>query len=315
MVTPRRCLKCQHFGHYASECKATTDTCALCTLNHCTNLCPTPDSPPKCANCTGVSAVRHGSADKDCPSFLSETCKLHRCNPKSKYKFFPTSDPSTWKLTSEPDPAPVHAPSLPTYHQTFTGYTPRVNSYCPDYTDYGNQYNAGMTYHDPLPDAGWQEVRQQCNSRHPPLRGRLYKSNLSSANTNPRYRDTGWPVRPVQSSLDMHFNNPSSHDRTHVQPTSTSSSTPKQNGLISTNLTTTTTTAARSTDQAHTVRWSDKNFEDLVASLPPLNPPGGHSPPALEYAWTPTTMWGLPQPTNTATKCQQITIQPTRLTR
>ena len=76
-VTPRRCLKCQHFGHYASECKATTDMCVLCTLNHCTNLCPTPDSPPKCANCTGISAVGHGSADKDCPSFLSETHKLH----------------------------------------------------------------------------------------------------------------------------------------------------------------------------------------------------------------------------------------------
>ena len=47
IITPRRCLKCQHFGHYASECKATTDTCVLCTLDCCTNLCPTPDTPPQ----------------------------------------------------------------------------------------------------------------------------------------------------------------------------------------------------------------------------------------------------------------------------
>ena len=95
ITTPRRCLKCQHFGHYASECKAMTDTCALCTLNHHTNLCPTPDSPPKCANCMGESATKHGSADKDCPFLLSETHKLHQRNPKNKYKFFPMDDPST----------------------------------------------------------------------------------------------------------------------------------------------------------------------------------------------------------------------------
>ena len=118
VATPKRCLKWQYFRHYTSDCKATADTCALCTLNHCTNLCPTPDSPPKCANCTGESATRHRLADKDCPSLLSETHKLHQCNPKNKYKFFPTNDPNTWKLLSEPELAPphTHSSTIPQHH-------------------------------------------------------------------------------------------------------------------------------------------------------------------------------------------------------
>jgi hypothetical protein len=30
----RRCLKCQHFGHYVPDCKADTDTCARCNGKH-----------------------------------------------------------------------------------------------------------------------------------------------------------------------------------------------------------------------------------------------------------------------------------------
>jgi hypothetical protein len=31
---PRRCLKCQHFGHYVPECKADMDTCTRCNGKH-----------------------------------------------------------------------------------------------------------------------------------------------------------------------------------------------------------------------------------------------------------------------------------------
>ena len=138
VATPRRCLKCQHFGHYTYDCKATADTCVLCTLNHHTNLCPTPNSPPKCTNCTGESATGHESADKDCPSLLSETQKLHQRNPKNKYEFFLTNDPNTWKLLSEPEPAPPHSHSSMIPQHPTAQYPPRGDYYCPKSTEYSN---------------------------------------------------------------------------------------------------------------------------------------------------------------------------------
>ena len=34
LANPRHCLKCQRFGHFATDCKAIGDTCARCALNH-----------------------------------------------------------------------------------------------------------------------------------------------------------------------------------------------------------------------------------------------------------------------------------------
>jgi hypothetical protein len=34
LIEPERCLKCQKYGHYVSDCKATTDTCARCGEPH-----------------------------------------------------------------------------------------------------------------------------------------------------------------------------------------------------------------------------------------------------------------------------------------
>ena len=103
---PKRCLKCQCYGHYASNCNATIDTCAYCAGNHCTNICPSSDNPPKCANCKGQQANGHTAADWDCPVFITERHRLHQCSLEHKYKFFPTNDPSTWKLLSAIEPTP-----------------------------------------------------------------------------------------------------------------------------------------------------------------------------------------------------------------
>ena len=135
--------------------------CALCTLNHRTNLCPTPDNPPKCANCTGDLATRHGTADKECPSLLSETHKLHRCHPEIKYKYFPMDDPNTWRLLSESESAMSHAPNPTTPQHPPAQHRPNGDFYHLDFANCNNQYYPDPRYQGPPPDEGWQEIRQQ----------------------------------------------------------------------------------------------------------------------------------------------------------
>jgi hypothetical protein len=93
LTDPRRCLKCQKFGHFVPDCKATTDKCARCDGQHRTSTCSVTDTNLFCcSNCIGNSAKGHGAADRNCPAFKSEVEKLHNRVPDNKYKYFPTSD-------------------------------------------------------------------------------------------------------------------------------------------------------------------------------------------------------------------------------
>ena len=134
----RRCLKCQHFGHFASECKAMSDTCTCCALNHKTDQCPPTTLALKCANCLTDKAAGHGVANRDCPTFIAETLNLCKCNLENKYKFFPTDDPLIWTLLSEPIPhndtnstTGAVAMARPTEQQYSSTYQipPRTDSY------------------------------------------------------------------------------------------------------------------------------------------------------------------------------------------
>ena len=65
---PRRCFKCQRFGHGARTCRATEDVCPMCSgTDHTRNECPNKDS-KKCPNCDGA----HSAASKECPAFITE---------------------------------------------------------------------------------------------------------------------------------------------------------------------------------------------------------------------------------------------------
>ena len=100
LADPRRCLKCQRFGHFAADCKAMGDTCAHCTLNHRTNTCSVTNLTTKHTNCPNETAIGHGAADRDCLIFIAETRKLLQRNPENKYKYYPIDDPTTWTLLS-----------------------------------------------------------------------------------------------------------------------------------------------------------------------------------------------------------------------
>ena len=132
-ASPKRCLKCQQFGHYISDCKASNDRCTCCSSDHHTNLCPSTDDSLKCTNCTGQQANGHGVADRDYPSFITETKKLHQCNPEYKYKFFPTNEPATQKLLMEPDIGQFYILSQANHHLHQQCYTKPayIDSYQP----------------------------------------------------------------------------------------------------------------------------------------------------------------------------------------
>lgn len=63
---PRRCFKCQRFGHGATTCRSTISVCAYCSHEPAhEHPCP---QPPRCANCDND----HPSFSKDCVHFKFE---------------------------------------------------------------------------------------------------------------------------------------------------------------------------------------------------------------------------------------------------
>jgi hypothetical protein len=104
MAEPRRCLKCQKFGHYVPDCKADNDTCARCKGPHRTANCNNTNTEAlNCANCTDEDTKGHGAVDRNCPTFIKEKEKLQEQVPENKYKFFPSQEPQTWRLLNQPE--------------------------------------------------------------------------------------------------------------------------------------------------------------------------------------------------------------------
>ena len=65
---PRRCFKCQQFGHGSHTCRATENVCPLCSgTGHKQDDCPNKES-VKCPNCDGA----HLATSKECPAFITE---------------------------------------------------------------------------------------------------------------------------------------------------------------------------------------------------------------------------------------------------
>lgn len=62
---PRRCFKCQRFGHGKTNCRSEADICATCALPTHEGECT---SPEKCKNCNG----NHPSYSRKCPIYEKE---------------------------------------------------------------------------------------------------------------------------------------------------------------------------------------------------------------------------------------------------
>ncbi|GBE78935.1 hypothetical protein SCP_0201320 [Sparassis crispa] len=126
---PCRCLKCQKIGvpHFSADCKSIHDTCSKCaSVRHrtadCQELDPTNYG---CANCQAAHRPDwkgHAAWDRLCPIFLEEQKKMMDRLPESKYRFFPTADPTSWEQIHEVTPAHpmAHTTAFPARTMTST---------------------------------------------------------------------------------------------------------------------------------------------------------------------------------------------------
>ncbi|KAJ3859114.1 hypothetical protein EV359DRAFT_27982, partial [Lentinula novae-zelandiae] len=90
---PRRCAKCNVFGHIAEQCKAEHDSCARCTGRHRMSICIATSDQMQCANC---KVKGHGAASCECPFFLCKLKDKAQWEPERGYELFVTPDPETW---------------------------------------------------------------------------------------------------------------------------------------------------------------------------------------------------------------------------
>lgn len=81
----KRCNRCQKYGHYKAQCRATKPVCAQCSGNHDTTDCPEMSKPsfqPVCVNCFNAKENSqqhtHSAADRTCPTYQSEQNKLKK---------------------------------------------------------------------------------------------------------------------------------------------------------------------------------------------------------------------------------------------
>lgn len=76
---PRRCFKCQRFGHPAARCRSEETICACGRPQH-EDTC---QEPPVCVNCKG----KHKASDAQCPAFQLER-EIQKIKITEKVSFF-----------------------------------------------------------------------------------------------------------------------------------------------------------------------------------------------------------------------------------
>ena len=82
---PRRCFKCQEFGHGIKTCRSSVDICAQCANRDDSNnpTHPRPCTAPSlCSNCNGD----HPSSSQDCPRYQTEV-KILRIKTENRLTY------------------------------------------------------------------------------------------------------------------------------------------------------------------------------------------------------------------------------------
>ena len=105
---PSVCNKCQTYGHYARDCEATQDRCALCSGEHRTEACPNPNN----LRCTPCDSEGHRTGDRLCPIYLKRLKAQDLKAPEFSKPFYPTDERWTWDDNEEVPYIPDHLPQL-----------------------------------------------------------------------------------------------------------------------------------------------------------------------------------------------------------
>ncbi|KAF8262949.1 hypothetical protein EI94DRAFT_1599952 [Lactarius quietus] len=94
---PKQCMKCRKWGHYASDCQATVNTCSTCGGDHMTKDCTEPNK----RFCVACHSEEHASWDRSCPEFQRKSTHFDELHPENALKYFPTDEDWTLNARSE----------------------------------------------------------------------------------------------------------------------------------------------------------------------------------------------------------------------
>lgn len=97
---PKQCMKCHKWGHYASECQATSNICGMCGGDHMTKDCEETDK----RYCIACRAEDHTSWDRNCPEFLRKSTHFNKMHLEHALTYFPTKESWTLNARLERDP-------------------------------------------------------------------------------------------------------------------------------------------------------------------------------------------------------------------
>jgi hypothetical protein len=97
---PSQCMKCRRWGHFASDCNASKDTCGTCGGEHRSSDC----SESEKRYCVSCKTNAHASWDRNCPEFTRRCDWYDEKNPDNTLKFFPTDD--AWTQEVRPNKFP-----------------------------------------------------------------------------------------------------------------------------------------------------------------------------------------------------------------
>jgi hypothetical protein len=98
---PARCNKCQLYGHFAVDCKASKDTCGTCGGEHRTSACTQEDR-----WCTACAVASHPSTSRKCPQFIRRLGILNTRNPEYALPYYQTNEEWTWEQAQPAKPFP-----------------------------------------------------------------------------------------------------------------------------------------------------------------------------------------------------------------
>lgn len=100
---PKQCMKCRKWGHFASECHASADTCGTCGGEHATRECKE-EGKRFCVSCRSED---HASWDRACPEFLRKSAHFDELHPENAPTYFPTEEERTH--STRPERIPVNS--------------------------------------------------------------------------------------------------------------------------------------------------------------------------------------------------------------